>query len=365
MLRRGTIDIWYDRYSTKLLRKFVEDRTRKPSPSLEKFCFVQQLVDLDVNWTFRFLDLPPEIRNLIYGHLLRLRDSRWHADRTVCLTAILSTCRQTHAEAQGIIYIENTFEVALRSMANLPGQTHVNHTTVSFAKLAIDQVQLYDASQSDIDDLWPTVIREAESVKLVVKLYTPGFSATPRRPDFKQANHALHSLASSRNGATKLKRLQVVVKGDTAGIPESLLLSIFYPLTQLRNIASADFAVGGLPDAIAAELHRLLLTGETRGHDDLCETLRDQYLRAMKLYLRATDAGGEDGVLERLVRHILRANRLLKTDGVYLDAAYYAKCGESLKALRGCLDGSAMRAVKTGLRKEREGWLMVGIGHGI
>ncbi|KAK0363988.1 hypothetical protein LTR94_012844 [Friedmanniomyces endolithicus] len=302
-MRRGTIDIWYDRYSATLLRKFIEDRTGKRSPSLEKLCFVQQLVDLDANWTFRFLDLPPEIRNLIYGHLLRLRDSRWRADRLVCSTAILSTCKQIHAEGTGILYVENTFDIVVRSMANPVGHVPVNHTTVSFTKLAIDQVQLCDAPKSDVDDIWPTVIREAESIRLVVRLDIADCLAALVIPDFKQTNGVLHSLASSRSGATNLKRLQLVIKGETESLAESLLHSIFYPLTQFGKLTIADFAVRGLPDTVTAELQRLLRTGATRS---------------------ARDAGCVDAVLERLARHIQRAE--LAIDKGLLEGVGYT-CG--------------------------------------
>ncbi|KAK1063081.1 hypothetical protein LTR74_009772 [Friedmanniomyces endolithicus] len=352
-MRRGTIDIWYDRYSATLLRKFIEDRTGKRSPSLEKLCFVQQLVDLDANWTFRFLDLPPELRNLIYGHLLRLRDSRWRADRFVCSTAILSTCQQVHAEATGILYVENTFDIVVRSMASPAGQTPVNHTTVSFTKLAIDQVQLCDAPKSDIDDIWPTVIREAESIRLVVRLDVADCSAASVVPDFKQANKVLHSLASSRNGATNLKRLQLVIKGEVDSVPENLLHSIFYPLTQLGKLTIADFAVQGLQDTVTAELTRLLRSGDTRRYTDLRKALLDQNTRAMRVCDRATDAGCVDAVLDRLARHIQRAVTRCQTEGVYLDAAYYAKCRRSLQLMKTCLKGSAMRAVMAGLRERR------------
>ncbi|KAK0318001.1 hypothetical protein LTR82_010991 [Friedmanniomyces endolithicus] len=360
-MRRGIIDIWYDRYSAKLLRKFIEARTGKCSPSLEKLCFVQQLVNLDANWTFRFLDLPPEIRNLIYGHLLRLRDSRWRADRIVCSTAVLSTCKQIHAEATGILYVENIFDIVVRSMTNPAGQTPVNRTTVSFTKLAIDQVQLCDAPKSDIDDIWPTVIRKAESIRLVVRLDVADCSAALVIPDFKQANKVLHSFASSRNGAANLKRLQLVIKGETESMPDSLLQSIFYPLTQLAKITIADFAVQGIPDTVTAELQRLLRSGDTRRHADLRRTLMDQNTRATRIVDRARDVGCKDDVLERLARHVQRAVKRCETEGVFLDAAYYAKLSRSLRLTRACLDGEAMRTIIAGFR-ERKDRMVVGKG---
>ncbi|KAK5733808.1 hypothetical protein LTR17_009360 [Elasticomyces elasticus] len=260
-------DTWYDRWSVKDLRKCVEDRSGEKQPKFDKLVFVKMAVDLDAQWTFRFLDLPGEIR--IYTQLLRLRDSRVRADLVVCSPAILTACRETRDEAQGLIYSENIFEVIVRSVASSEQGTAVNRTTVEFAKLDIDQVQLCDAPKAEIDKLWPKIIREADEVKLVVKLYQADDKdeeAPP--PSFEQANHILHSFATSQKGARKLQRLKVVVKGETANIANSLLESIFYPLTQIKGFSAKDLTISllidGLPPAVATELQRLLTSGEGR-----------------------------------------------------------------------------------------------------
>ncbi|KAK5689164.1 hypothetical protein LTR17_026473 [Elasticomyces elasticus] len=244
-------DTWYDRWSVKDLRKCVEDRSGEKHPKYDKLVFVRMVVNLDAQWTFRFLDLPAEIRNLIYTQLLRLRDSRVRADLVVCSPAILAACRVTRNEAQGLIYSENIFEVIVRSVASFEQGAAVNRTTVEFAKLDIDQVQLCDAPKAEIDKLWPKIIREADEVKLVVKLYQADDKdeeAPP--PSFEQVNHILHSFATSQKGARKLQRLKVVVKGETANIADSLLESIFYPLTQIKGFSAKDLTISLLIEGL-------------------------------------------------------------------------------------------------------------------
>ncbi|KAI7478490.1 hypothetical protein KC351_g8170 [Hortaea werneckii] len=56
---------------------------------------------------FRFLDLPAEMRNLVYRELLV-----WPSNKPErCWPQILSTCRQVNDEAKRIIYTENAAKV--------------------------------------------------------------------------------------------------------------------------------------------------------------------------------------------------------------------------------------------------------------
>jgi len=45
---------------------------------MDKLCYVQQLVNLDMAWTFDFVGLPTELPNQICGYLLFLRPSSAH-----------------------------------------------------------------------------------------------------------------------------------------------------------------------------------------------------------------------------------------------------------------------------------------------
>lgn len=62
-----------------------------------------------------FLDLPLELREQIYTHLLTLAPSH-----PTLQPAILTACRQTHAEALPILYGHNTFQCHPSLLASFP-----------------------------------------------------------------------------------------------------------------------------------------------------------------------------------------------------------------------------------------------------
>ncbi|KAK6396927.1 hypothetical protein LTR65_007425 [Meristemomyces frigidus] len=69
--------------------------------------YVRALKQADAATSFRFLDLPPEMRNMVYKELVVLQDS-WY-----CHPQILATCQQVHDEATSILYGDNLIEVKI------------------------------------------------------------------------------------------------------------------------------------------------------------------------------------------------------------------------------------------------------------
>lgn len=61
---------------------------------------------------FRFLDLPPEIRNLVYAIALRSHGIII-VDEKLELPALLTSCQEIHSEASSIWYRDNTFKAAI------------------------------------------------------------------------------------------------------------------------------------------------------------------------------------------------------------------------------------------------------------
>ncbi|KAK5124372.1 hypothetical protein LTR85_001589 [Meristemomyces frigidus] len=64
---------------------------------------------------FRFFDLPPEMRNIVYRELLiftcRPDVSEVVSEERMCDPAILTTCRQAYDEAKSLLYEENRFNI--------------------------------------------------------------------------------------------------------------------------------------------------------------------------------------------------------------------------------------------------------------
>ncbi|KAI9848449.1 MAG: hypothetical protein M1837_000244 [Sclerophora amabilis] len=59
----------------------------------------------------RFMDFPPEIRNMVYRYLFRDTDPvDFHKRDNLCRSAnLLATCKQAHAEGRAVLYSENAF----------------------------------------------------------------------------------------------------------------------------------------------------------------------------------------------------------------------------------------------------------------
>lgn len=92
------------------LRTFLGAKTGKEIPdklkSKSKNVLVDMLEYIDSKATFRFMDLPPEMPNIIYEYLLTTGKS-WSIKQSAH-PAILRTCRQVYKEAHGVLLAEGT-----------------------------------------------------------------------------------------------------------------------------------------------------------------------------------------------------------------------------------------------------------------
>ncbi|KAF7190871.1 hypothetical protein HII31_08030 [Pseudocercospora fuligena] len=92
-------------YRAAELRSFIKERTGKDANPQDTFCdLIAQLHYLDANATFRFMDLPPEIRLLVYAELLHTEG--YATDKKV-YPQILATSKFIYNEAHKD-FVENT-----------------------------------------------------------------------------------------------------------------------------------------------------------------------------------------------------------------------------------------------------------------
>lgn len=97
----------YDQCIPKDLKMFVEQRGLKdpfPEGLTLKSSYLPILDAADRVIKFRFLDLPPELRNNVYGFLLTLSG----LGQKHCYPEILATNREINNDAKGILYADNT-----------------------------------------------------------------------------------------------------------------------------------------------------------------------------------------------------------------------------------------------------------------
>lgn len=109
--------IRYARYSRPELRQFLRDlhlgaqSTGKNLNKALKPDLLRALREADASRTFRFLDLPPELRTTIYRELLVIEGSSTSCSSPKCHPQILRTSKKVNQEASGILYGDNVIEV--------------------------------------------------------------------------------------------------------------------------------------------------------------------------------------------------------------------------------------------------------------
>lgn len=108
---------WYHEYSKcthKELLDFAWSRgvrvrsTGKSKTTPTKVDFIRALRQADADWTFRFLDLPGELRNMIYRGLLVIGAPSPPSLFPQIYPQTLSTCKKINEEGSSILYGDNT-----------------------------------------------------------------------------------------------------------------------------------------------------------------------------------------------------------------------------------------------------------------
>lgn len=153
--------------------------------------------------TFRFLDLPAEMRNIVYTELLTFRPK---AER-ICWPAILTTCRQVRDEAQDLIYAVNTFDLtlAVKSTSYMMGDVQV---------ISNGQKRCIDEDWGLLKGLlgWPKFLENARALRLHINIDARrGWNdeAFLHETDVLQVTHMLYDMQYFLQRRGKLKDLKV------------------------------------------------------------------------------------------------------------------------------------------------------------
>jgi hypothetical protein len=113
----------YGKCSHAELRRFLKDRTGVDfDRKTNRVRLTSRLRELDQNATFtRFNDLPPELRLLVFEHLLapdkelrEMPETQPPRPKGKIQTAVLRTSRAIYNEAEPVLYKANRFEALLK-----------------------------------------------------------------------------------------------------------------------------------------------------------------------------------------------------------------------------------------------------------
>lgn len=191
-----------------------------------------------VSSSLRFLDLPHDFRLMIYRDLLiRPRKSTCN---TRLWPAILTTCKHIRAQAEEILYAENTFAVKLSI-----GKEHPSPRLHRQIVLGGEQRDYRSCPRGHVfrSFVWPEALRKARKVTVQVKVRN-----TSLKLNRLAIHHALLGLFLFLDAASSIRHLTFALL-DKREIDAGHLTQTFWPLVvfgtctpgreiKLRNVSS-------------------------------------------------------------------------------------------------------------------------------
>lgn len=252
----------YDRCKPQELKRFVNDRLLQdpfPKGVTLKYFYIRTLEKADRQWSFRFLDLPPEMRLLVYRQLFLIKTFPYSDHRYSSMhPAILRSCKQIYEEARSVPYDELVYKVDFNVVAENYGRDNKHAMVHMDFKAAGCTHAKYLRVPQAIND-YPEFLRRIArlEVRLTYKVKgnvgVLGDGASARNP-------YLYTLASFLMDGHRLKTLNL--KLDPSSEMEDWNYGmVLYPLRRLRNISNVNIC-GYIPKKVEKKLLRDLKSVE-------------------------------------------------------------------------------------------------------
>ncbi|KAF2173999.1 hypothetical protein M409DRAFT_16270 [Zasmidium cellare ATCC 36951] len=216
--------LMYAKCTNKQLHDSVLGRRVSASDDSNRRYLTGKLRQLDAGWTFRFTDLPPELRNMVYYELLK-PDAKTERPANI---NILLVSKQLCREAEQILYGSNPISIEFRSGAR-----------TLFRGKALPQQSEYPALMGRIE----TVAAEYAKYPKITCLKVQHLRIRAAADDFvyeRAHNRRLLALANVFGGSRALKTVEIQVYSvfpimhfSDSEVKE--MEDMLYPLTKLKN----------------------------------------------------------------------------------------------------------------------------------
>ena len=272
----------YDMCTPTELRGFVRARgLQDPYPAglTMKYFYLRTLAKADKDWTFRLMDLPPELRGMVFRELLLFES--FNRFQYEAHPAILQTCRQVRDEATSILYDENWYFVGF-GVCQFNGGRLIKYVTVPNDHVHVNYgSEVYYRMPEGIED-YPEVLRRVKRLQVQLKYDvegTIGIIADGYHP----LNHLLYTLCSCLMEGHRIQELHIKLDFPD-NVEANSYGTVLFPLRRLSNICTVTFE-GFVPPNVQKHLKRDLASNEpkfnTMRH---WQILHEQATQQLRLY---------------------------------------------------------------------------------
>ena len=240
---------------------------------------MRQLRELDRESTFRFLDLLPELRKLIYVDVLKPMSSRRLRSRVDRHPEILRTCKGVYKEAERVLYCKPVFSIDIECA--LVNPDYFDQRSRAYVCVRGDAMPLYESAQKFVlgscPVIFPACLHQIRHLEIRLTIMKHKYKRRPQPESLAKANHVIYKLASKVMEARCLKTLSVELSlvqilEDMNGLCDAL-----FPLALLAALCErgVKVAFSGITADIEAQLCRY--TSLSIRADSLGRSLQQRY----------------------------------------------------------------------------------------